>query len=217
MRAILLLWIGIWLAGLTAASASADELTVGNFSNSTLESWEKKSFSGKTTYGLVSLQKTTVLRAESHGEASGLFRKIKVDLKKYPYLNWRWRIEKRLTTSNEKVKSGDDYAARIYVIIDGGFLPWRTKAVNYVWANKAEKHDIWPSAFAGRNAMMIALRNNKDPTATWFDEKRNVFKDLSKIFRKDITSIDGIAIMTDTDNNQDETIAYYGDIYFSAN
>lgn len=202
--------------GLTSASSSPDELTVGDFSNFSLESWEEKSFSGQTSYSLVSLRDTAVLKAESHDSASGLFRKIKVDLNKYPYLNWRWRIEQRLTTSNERVKSGDDYAARIYVIIDGGLLPWRTKAVNYVWANRAEKHDIWPSAFAGKNSMMVALRNNQDPTATWFDEKRNVLEDSKEMLGKDITAIDGIAIMTDTDNNQDETIAYYGDIFFSA-
>ena len=202
--------------GLTSASSSPDELTVGDFSNFSLESWEEKSFSGQTSYSLVSLRDAAVLKAESHDSASGLFRKIKVDLNKYPYLNWRWRIEQRLTTSNERVKSGDDYAARIYVIIDGGLLPWRTKAVNYVWANRAEKHDIWPSAFAGKNSMMVALRNNQDPTATWFDEKRNVLNDLGEILGKDLTAIDGIAIMTDTDNNQDETIAYYGDIFFSA-
>lgn len=203
--------------GLTAASSSADELTVGDFSSSNLESWREKSFLGKTDYSLVKLQDAFVLRAESRSSASGLFRKIKVDLNKYPYLNWRWRIEQRLTTSNERVKSGDDYAARIYVIIDGGLLPWRTKAVNYVWANRAEKHDIWPSAFAGKNSMMVALRNNQDPTATWFDEKRNVLEDSKEMLGKDITAIDGIAIMTDTDNNQDFTTAYYGDIYFSAN
>ena len=203
--------------GLTAASSSADELTVGDFSSSNLESWREKSFLGKTDYSLVKLQDAFVLRAESRSSASGLFRKIKVDLNKYPYLNWRWRIEQRLTTSNERVKSGDDYAARIYVTIDGGLLPWRTMAVNYVWANRAEKYDIWPSAFAGKNSMMAALRNYQDLTATWYHEKRNVLEDSKEMLGKDITAIDGIAIMTDTDNNQDFTTAYYGDIYFSAN
>jgi hypothetical protein len=200
-----------------ATSSSADELTVGNFSNSSLESWEEKLFSGKTTYSLVRLRDTLVLKAESHGRASGLFKKIEVDLNKYPYLNWRWRIEKRLTTGNERVKSSDDYAARIYVFVDCGIFPWRTRAVNYVWANKTEKYEIWPSAFAGRNSMMAALRNYKDLTATWYHEKRNILKDLREMLGKEYTAIDGIAIMTDTDNNKDETIAYYGDIYFSAN
>ena len=170
MKAVLLLIAGLWLLILSVAASFADELMVGKFSGSNLESWEEIIFSGRTKYSLVKLQDALVLKADSYGSASGLFRKIEVDLRKYPYLNWRWRIEKRLTTENEQVKSGDDYAARIYVIIDGGYLPWKTKAVNYVWANKAEKYQVWPSAFAGRNSLMVALRNNHDATSTWYEE-----------------------------------------------
>ena len=217
VKTALLFLAGTCFALSSAAFSFANELAVGYFSSSNLESWENKSFSGKTTYSLVRLQDAVVLKAESHGSASGLFKEIKVDLTKYPYLNWRWRIESRLTTSNEHIKSGDDYAARIYVIIDGGFLPWRTRAVNYVWASKAEKYEVWPSAFAGSNSMMVALRNDQDSTATWYHEKRNVLEDLHAVFGREYTSIDGIAIMTDTDNNLDHTIAYYGDISFSAN
>jgi hypothetical protein len=34
-----------------------------------------------------------------------------------------------------RTQAGDDYAARIYVIHDGGLFAWRTRAINYVWAN----------------------------------------------------------------------------------
>lgn len=217
MKATLLLWAAVGLAVFSAELCLANELTVGSFSSSNLESWEEKPFSGKTAYSLVELQEAVVLKAESRGSASGLFKKIKVDIKKYPYLNWRWRIENRLTTVDERVKSSDDYAARIYVIIDGGIFLWRTRAINYVWANKAKKYEVWPNAFAGSNAIMVALRNNQDSIGTWYDEKRNVLEDLKEMLGKEYTAIDGIAIMTDTDNKQDHAIAYYGDIYFSTN
>ena len=201
--------------GLLRASSSADELTVGDFSNFSLESWEEKLFSGQTRYSLVSLRDTNVLKAESHGSASGLFKKIKVDLNKYPYLNWRWRIEQRLTTSNERVKSGDDYAARIYVVVDSGILLWRTRAVSYVWANEASKGEIWQNAFAGKNAIMMALRSKQDKTSTWYSEKRNVYEDLKRLFGTEFHFIDAIALMTDTDNSHGQVKSYYGDIYFS--
>lgn len=195
----------------------ANQLPVGDFSSSNLEAWKEKTFSNSTTYKFVSLQDRVVLMAESHRSASGLFKRTNVDISKYPYLNWSWRIENRLNTGNEKMKSGDDYAARVYVVFDRGLLPWRTKAVNYVWANKSEKHEVWPSAFAGKNSMMVALRNNKDEAATWYYEKRNIFNDLKKIFGKEFKSIGGVAIMTDTDNSNGKATAYYGDIYFSTN
>jgi hypothetical protein len=212
----MILWVFALLLTSTASSAS-NRLPTGDLSKSNLEKWEEKIFSKSTSYSLVSLQDTTVLKAVSQKSASGLFKKIKVDLGKYPYLNWSWRIENRLNTTDEKTKSGDDYAARVYVVVEGGILLWKTKAVNYVWANRAEKYEVWPNAFAGKSAMMMALRNSKDKTANWYHEKRNVFDDLKKLFGQEFKSIDVVAIMTDTDNDNGQVTAYYGDIYFSTN
>jgi hypothetical protein len=195
--------------------SKADQLPVANFSKSSLEGWEDKVFTGTTSYQLFQLKDKKVLMAESQDSASGLIKKIHVDLKKYPYLNWSWSIENRLDIKNEKIKSGDDYAARIYVVVDGGILLWRTRAVNYVWANEASKGEIWQNAFAGKNAIMMALRSRQDKTSTWYSEKRNVYEDLKRLFGTEFHFIDAIALMTDTDNSHGQVKSYYGDIYFS--
>ena len=138
-------------------------------------------------------------------------------MQKTPVMNWRWRIENRLGNINEQAKSGDDYAARVYVVISGGLIFWRTKAINYVWASTSPKGKIWPNAFAGDHAMMIALRSSSDQTGIWYTEKRNILADLKQQFGEDIRYIDAVAIMTDTDNAHGKVTAYYGDIYFSKN
>ena len=120
-----------------------------------------------------------------------------------------------MDTENEKVKSGDDYAARIYVVIDGGILAWRTRTLCYVWANGASKGEMWQNAFAGKNVMMVALKNREDRLSTWYSEKRNVYEDLKKVFGTRYDFIDAIALMTDTDNSHGQVKAFYGDIYFS--
>lgn len=195
--------------------SKADQLPVANFSKSSLEGWEDKVFKGTTSYQLIQLKDKKILMAESQDSASGLIKKIHVDLKKYPYLNWSWSIENRLDIKNEKIKSGDDYAARIYVVVDGGILLWRTRAVNYVWASEASKGEIWQNAFAGKNSMMMALRSRQDKTSTWYSEKRNVYEDLKRLYGTEFHFIDAIALMTDTDNSHDQVKSYYGDIYFS--
>jgi hypothetical protein len=116
---------------------------------------------------------------------------------------------------NEQKKSGDDYAARIYVVISGGLLFWNTRAINYVWSANTEKGKIWSNAFVSDNAVMVAIRSSGDATGTWFTEKRNVLYDLKQLYGKEYQYIDAIAIMTDTDNAKGKAAAYYGDIYFS--
>jgi hypothetical protein len=195
--------------------SSAETLQVSDFSTSSLEGWEKKEFKDSTSYQLFQIKDKQVLLAESRNQASALIKKVHIDIEKFPFLNWTWRIENRLGLADETTKSGDDYAARIYVIIDGGIFVWRTKAVNYVWANRAAKGDIWKNAFAGKNAQMMALRNRQDNVSTWYTEKRNVYEDLKRLFGRQFHFIDAIAIMTDTDNGHGQAKAYYGDIYFS--
>ena len=63
---------------------------------------------------------------------------------------------------------------------------------------------------------MLAARGVDDSSGEWVTEKRNVREDMEKYFGKDITSIDAIAIMTDTDNTGREAHASYGDIFFTA-
>lgn len=201
---------------LGAASAHGERrIEIGLFSQARLDGWEIERFEGETRYRLESLGDTKVLSAQSRSAASGLFRKVHVDLSKTPYLHWRWRIEKRLGLMDEKQKSGDDYVARIYVVVSGGWQFWKTRAINYVWSGNQAVGSVWPNAFAGDHAMMMALRGRGDATGVWYEESRNVAADLEQLFGEKIRYIDAVALMTDTDNAGGEAVSYYGDIYFS--
>jgi len=212
----------IFLSVAVPAEVVGEKLMIGSFSSGSLDNWEAKEFKGQTSYKLVDLAGTRVLKAESTGSASGLFNEQRIDLHKTPVMNWRWHIENRLGNDiNEQVKSGDDYAARVYVIASGGAAFWQTKAINYVWSSTSPVGNVWPNpyAYAGANGkmMMIALRSSTDQAGTWYSEKRNILTDLKHQFGEEIRYIDAVAIMTDTDDSHGKATAYYGDIYFSKN
>lgn len=217
MKYFLLLAVIVIASVNTAFSQNDIQIAIGSFSTEDLKNWKTQSFSGSTDYQITLLDKQYVLKASSHASASGLYKEQRIDLHKTPYLNWRWRIHHSLSGLNEQSKSGDDFSARIYIVISGGWAFWRTKAINYVWANSSKKGAIWPNAFVGKKAMMIALRSSTDKPSTWYSEKRNILEDFKQLFGSDIQYIDGVALMTDTDNSQSHAQAYYGDIYFSAN
>lgn len=207
----------IFIIGGRVHADDGSHFFVGRFSDKNLEGWEPKAFVGKTQYSFVVVENETVLKAYSESAASGLIKKIRVDLEKTPYLNWRWRLEEPLGgIFDEKRKSGDDYAARVYVVVSGGFAIWNTRALNYVWAKHSSKGDTWPNAFASNNAIMKALRSSEDKTSVWYSEKRDVLNDFNHAFGTQVRFIDVVAIMSDTDNTKNKGTAFYGDIYFSA-
>ncbi|VEN75039.1 conserved exported hypothetical protein [Candidatus Desulfarcum epimagneticum] len=198
-----------------AGDCLAGVLKVSDFAGAGLEGWEEKKFKNSTAYRLSQTDGEGALLAESRDGASALIRKIRVDIRKFPFLNWAWRIETPLDIEDETIKAGDDYALRIYVVVHGGIFIWKTRAVNYVWAGRAMKGDIWENAFVGKNSMMMALRDRRDPSSVWRREKRNVYEDMKRLFGADVQFIDAVAIMTDTDNSHGHARAYYGDIFFS--
>lgn len=180
-----------------------------------ISDWDRKTFSGETSYELVNIDDRRAIKAISNSSASGLVREIKVDLTKTPYLNWSWKIESTLDNVEETKKDGDDYVARVYVVISGGLFFWRTRAINYVWASKQAKGSSWPNAFTD-NVVMLAVDSGAEYAGQWVTEKRNVLEDIKKLHGIDKVQIDAVAIMTDTDNSKKSATAYYGDIYFTA-
>lgn len=219
VRAFVALLISIIFASQVLACDTSLKKTgvlIGQFSKGATKGWMPVTFSKKTDYRLVNIDNTTVLRANSRDSASGLIYRQKIDLAKTPLLHWCWRVEQILKNDREQSHEGDDFAARLYLIIGGGLLPWQTRALNYVWSSQLPVGELWPNPYGGKRAMMLTVRSNSSPAATWFAETRNVYEDLERAFAQKFRYIDAIAIMTDTDNTDAAAQSYYGDIYFSA-
>lgn len=200
-----------------STAALAAEQQVGMFLPGSLAAWESKSFQGQTQYRLIGHGDTRALEAQCDGTASAIARRTSVDLSKTPILRWQWRVDHIYAGLDGTTRAGDDYAARVYVIHDGGVLPWRTRAINHVWANSQTTGHHWPNAFTDK-AMMVAVQSGApaDPTR-WISESRNVRRDFKRYYGLDLGQLDGVALMTDCDNSGRKGRAYYRDIRFTSN
>ena len=203
------------LAASTLATAADEELAIGRFSAGDLSDWQTKSFKGETRYTFDGKSGRRALFADSRGAASGLYREIRVDLTRTPWLNWSWRVDQVLSGVNERDKSGDDYPARVYVVISGGAAFWKTRSLVYVWSSNQPVGATWNNAFTS-NARVMALRSGTKDAGRWVSEKRDIRADFRQLFGEDIDHIDAVALMTDTDNSGQNATAWYGDIYFTA-
>lgn len=193
-----------------AKTATIEVLTLPDLSQ-----WKPEKFSGETSYEVINIDNQQAIKAQADKSASGLVRKMKIDLSKTPYMNWSWKVDNVLKDIDETQKDGDDYAARVYVVISGGLFFWRTRAISYAWASRQPKNSHWPNAFTDR-AVMVAVESGPELSGQWVTEKRDILEDIQKLLGVDKTSIDAVAIMTDTDNSNQSATAYYGNIYFTA-
>lgn len=208
--------LGAALLAVTAATVAADaELVVGRFSAGDLRDWQSRSFQGETRYALVEQDGRRALFADSRGTASGLYREIRVDLNRTPYLNWSWRVDRVLDGVDERTKAGDDYPARVYVVVSGGAAFWRTRSLVYVWSSHQPVGATWNNAFTS-NVRVMALRSGTKDGGRRVSEKRDIRADFRRLFGEGIDRIDAVALMTDTDNSGQSATAWYGDLYFTA-
>ena len=228
-------------ASLATAGEDAGKVNVANFSAGDLTGWEEESFKEHSQYDFVlkgsvlkggvpvesvtadsvadqsqntSNPEVKVLRARTQGQASGLFKEVRIDLRETPFLNWSWQVQNLFEGNDEKTKEGDDYPARIYVLVSGGIFFWNTKAINYVWSSNQPVGSEWPNAYTG-NARMLAVRSGEEQVGQWVNERRNIREDLQRLFGEDITNIDAVAVMVDGDNTGQSASSYFGDIFFS--
>ena len=184
--------------GQTNADELGKDLVVGFFSSlqpgmDPPPGWEPlvfKDIDRHTRYELVTDDGVVVLKAVSAAAASGLIRKIEIDVMEYPLVEWRWKVSNTLQKGDVTKKEGDDYPARIYItfaydpsklsfgnrvkyktakLLYGEYPP--TGAINYIWGNHAAIDMMVPNPYTDR-AMMIAVESGDEKTNRWVNAKK---------------------------------------------
>ncbi len=169
-----------------------------------------------TTYTIGSNDKGNFLKAEAKGVASGLGKKTKINLNSTPFINITWKIEKNLSGIDETSKKGHDYAARVFVIKKTGATALSNKAINYVFSSNNKVDEYWRSPYT-KKSIDYVLSTTLEHDNEWVTVKSNVKETFKKLHNLDVNEINGVAIMTDTDNSKLKAISYYQNIYFSSN
>lgn len=185
-----------------------------------------------TSYALVQEDNRTVLKAYATASMSGVIHPVKVNVRDFPLLRWRWKVAGPVKSADLTTKQGDDYAARVYVMFDypidklplgtraklkiaesvyGQKIP--TAALNYVWDNRSTIGTIQANAYTDRARMMV-LQSGSARAGQWMTETRDLAADFRIAFNDDPPDIVGVALATDTDNTGETATAWYGDLEF---
>ena len=199
--------------------AYAENINVFDFTEeelSTLKVRKVRGADAKTKYTLGNNENGKYIKAEANNSASGLGKELKINLKKTPFLNITWKVEKDLTGIVENSKKGHDYAARVFVVKKTGATPLSNRAMNYVFSSNNDINTHHPSPFT-KKSIDYVLSTTKEDLNEWVTVKVNVRDHFKKFHDLHLDDINGIAIMSDTDNSKLNAIAYYQNIYFSSN
>ena len=196
-------------------SLAVENVKIFEFTNEEMKTLQVRKVKGKTTYTFGSNENGNYLKAEAEGKASGLGKKVKINLIKTPFINITWKVEKDLSGIIENSKKGHDYAARVFVVKKTGVTPLSNKAINYVFSSNNSVGENWPSPYTKKSIDYVLSTTNEHQNE-WVTVKANVREHFKKFHDLDVEELNGVAIMTDTDNSKLKAISYYQNIYFSS-
>jgi hypothetical protein len=161
-----------------------------------------------------------------------LARPISIDLAATPILCWRWYVDAPVSGADMRKKSGDDYAARVYVTFDvpSSALSAGTRfklgvarrlfgkdvpdaAVTYVWDNRNPVGTRRKSAYTDR-AQLIVAETGSARAGHWVQERVDVAADFARAFEGEPAKPTRIAVASDTDNTNGSARAAFADLHF---
>ena len=190
-------------------------LKVFDFTEEEFSQLKKRKVKGETSWKLGSNEEGNYIRAEAEGVGSGLGKEVSIDLNKTPIINITWKIEKDLSGIIENSKKGHDFAARVFVVKKTGSTALSNRAVNYVYSSNSEIGEYWRSPYT-KKSIDYVLSTTKQNLNEWVTVKANVKEHFKLLHDLNVNKLNGIAIMTDTDNSKLKAISYYQNIYFSS-
>jgi len=183
-----------------------------------------------TAYRLENYQGRTVLSANAKKSSSGLAVKLKPRPSQHLWLEWQWKATGTLDQANNLDRYADDAPLRILVAFDGdrSKLTLKDKMVGelaqimsgqempyatlmYIWSPNGQLNQIKPNSHTNR-IKMIAVDAGKENLGQWRKHSRDLTADYESAYGYAPGNVIGIALLTDTDNTNSETKAYYGDI-----
>lgn len=184
-----------------------------------------------TAYRVVEVDGTTALEAEGRQGGSALQRKIRVDPRRQPWLEWRWRVpapragEPPLSVTSSKSPVArlsiafhgdtakldfDDRAKlRLANALTANGLPYAS--LLYVWRPGLPLETVYPSPHTERVRYLV-VENAERGTGEWVSVRRNVVDDYRRAFGEEPGDIVAFGVMTDYGDDGSPRRALYGDV-----
>jgi hypothetical protein len=158
-----------------------------------------------------------VIKAESLGSRSSLFKEVGEKEKNLSILSWGWKVSNVVRSAIETKKDRFDAAARVMIVFgkEKGFSmvkggePLGLK-IEYIWASRLPRGHVFEHP-REKNCKIFVLESGDSKAGQWVYEKRNIHKDFKTAFGTDSPGILAIGIQTDTDHSNERVTTYYSE------
>jgi len=186
-----------------------------------------------TAYRVVEMDGAAVLEADAQEGGSGLYRRIRLDPRRHPVLEWRWRVPSasleelqaasggspllRLSVGFhgdvEKLDFDDRAKLRLAMLLTANGLPYAS--LLYVWMLDVPPETVLRSPYTDR-VRMIVVESGTGRLGEWVSARRNILEDYRRAFGEEAGDVVALGVMTDPGDDGSRRRGFYGDITLRA-
>ena len=179
------------------------------------DGWKAQTWgSPKYDFTIATEGNAQVLHMRSEGDSSNISREVKVDLKEYPILEWRWRALALPAGADVRRKETDDQAAQLYVVFPRFPHAVRSRIISYIWDTTAPA-GLTVKSTKTSTVTYVVVRSGPADLGKWLTERRNVWEDYQRIYGEPPAEhVGAISIGIDSDDVKGKAESYFGRIAF---
>ena len=172
----------------------------------------------------------SALRAQANASASMLHTSLNISPEELKHVHFSWLVPALIEGADLATRQGDDSPVRLVLAFEGdrGNFSAKDAALNeltrlvtgkempyatlmYVWCNKRPVGSVIHNARTNR-IRKIVIESGPQGLKQWRNYERDIRTDFEAAFGEAPGALVGIGIMTDSDNTQSQTQAWYGKI-----
>ncbi len=189
-----------------------ESLVIADFSSaagSVPAGWELKEKSGKADMAVVKDEGVSAVRFRSSNTSFSLQKEVRVDLKQYPVLSWKWKVTKLPDGGDFRKSKTDDQAAQLFIAFS------KTKAIVYIWDTNAPQglmESTSPVPFM--TLKVVVLQSGPAVLGRWITESRNVYDDYKKMFNAEPPAVNGMRLQINSQHTKTSAESYFADVVF---
>ena len=119
----------------------------------------------------------------SVNDAFGIKEEFTFDIRKYPYLTWKWKATRLPKGGDIRKRETDDQAGQIYVLFPKFPAMANTRSMGYIWDTVTPVGTPGTST-AYSKMKYVVLQSGAEKLDQWIWETRNVYEDYKKSSKK---------------------------------
>ena len=212
---------GALAGGVSTAGAQTGRIVVEDWSKQPVgkrgipDGWQGQNWgSPKYDFTVVSEDSARALHLRSDNDSSTISKEVKVDVKQYPILQWRWKVVTLPKGGDARRKETDDQAAQLYVTFPRFPSAVRSRIIGYIWDSTAPVGAIFPSQKVS-TVTFVVVRSGDADLGNWLTETRNIYEDFKRIYGEEPKEgVGAVSISINSQNTGSRAESYFGEILF---